>query len=124
AVIPGVEVTVTNKETGVSRTVLTTDAGVYRVPALPPGTYTVSAALSGFKTAVADNVIVRVAQTITVDFQMEVGEISEQVTVSSAPPLLETSTSQIGTNTSEEEFHTWPIFVEDGQRQLQNFIFA
>src|SRR5690606_18673280 len=82
------------------------------------------AALSGFKTAVADNVIVRVAQTITVDFQMEVGEISEQVTVSSAPPLLETSTSQIGTNTSEEEFHTWPIFVEDGQRQLQNFIFA
>src|SRR5690606_21631034 len=68
AVIPGVEVTVTNKETGVSRTVLTTDAGVYRVPALPPGTYTVSAALSGFKTAVADNVIVRVAQTITVDF--------------------------------------------------------
>ncbi|UCF37363.1 MAG: TonB-dependent receptor [Acidobacteriota bacterium] len=124
AVIPGVEVTILNQATGVARTVVTSETGVYRAPYLPPATYGVTAALSGFKSAVAENVLVRVAQTVTVDFTLELGELTETITISSQAPLLETSSSEIGADTTELEFHTWPIFISDGQRQLQNFIFT
>jgi hypothetical protein len=123
AVVPGAEVTVTSTETGVSQTVLTTEAGVYRVPYLQPGRYRVTATLPGFKTAVVDNVSLLLAQTLSVDLVLEVGEVTESVTVSSTGPLLETSTSEIGINANTKEVHTWPILVGDGTRQLQDFIF-
>ncbi len=123
AVVPGVEVKIIDKVTGVITTAISTDAGAYRAPYVPPGTYKITASLPGFKTAVADNVEVLIAQTVTVDFKLEVGEVSEQVTVSAKTPLLETSTPEIGTNATEKEVHTWPILVGDGTRQLQSFIF-
>jgi hypothetical protein len=123
AVIPGAEVVATNQNTGVTWTAVTSDTGVYRVPYLPPGTYSVAASLTGFKTSVAENQLVRVAQTITIDFTLQIGELTETITVSSEAKLLE-NTSEISTETTELEFHTWPIFVSDGQRQLQNFMFT
>lgn len=122
-VLPGVEVEVKNQDTGATRMVLTTGTGVYRASAIPPGTYTVTASLTGFKVALAENQLVRVAQTVTIDFTLELGDITETVTVSSEAALLE-NTSEISTETTELEFHTWPIFVSDGQRQLQNFMFT
>lgn len=88
-----------------------------------PGTYQLLARLPGFKTAVAENIEVLVAQVVTVDFMLELGEVSEQITVTSETPLLESSSSEIGTNINEKEVHTWPIIVGDGTRQLQDFIF-
>ncbi|PYV82878.1 MAG: hypothetical protein DMG05_27270, partial [Acidobacteria bacterium] len=124
AVVPNAEVIALNKNTGGESKAVSTDSGVYRIPYVTPGTYTVSASLKSFKTAIRDNVEVRVAQTVTIDFTLELGEISERITVSAETPLLESSTSEIGTETSDKEFHTWPILVEDGLRQLQNFIFT
>ncbi len=54
---------------------------------------------------------------------MEVGQLTEQVTVSSETPLLETGTAEIGTYVSKKEFDTWPLLVGDGRRQIQQFIF-
>ena len=124
AVVPNAEVVALNKNTGGENKAVSTDSGLYRMPYVTPGTYTISATLKGFKTAIRDNVDVRVAQTVTIDFTLELGEISERITVSSETPLLESSTSEIGTETTDKEFHTWPILVEDGLRQLQNFIFT
>src|SRR5437667_12137815 len=76
AVIPGVEVSATNTATGTSRTVVTSAAGIYRIPLLPPATYAVKAALTGFKTALRDGVKVTVGEVIHVDFILEVGAIS------------------------------------------------
>ena len=123
AVVPGAEVTITNKTTGSESGCITTESGVYRAPYLPPGMYQVSAALPGFKTAVADNVTLRLAQVLTVDLVLEVGEVTEVVTVSSEGPLLETSSAEIGTNVAAKEIAAWPILVSDGTRQLQDFIF-
>ncbi|HEY2934553.1 MAG TPA: TonB-dependent receptor [Acidobacteriota bacterium] len=123
AIAPGVDVTATNKASGVESKTLTTDAGVYRIPYVEPGSYKITASLPGFKTAVHDNVDVGVAQVVTVDFTLEVGEVSEQITVSAKTPLLEADTPEIGTAASEKEVHTWPILVGDGTRQLQSFIF-
>lgn len=123
AVVPGAEITVTDKDTGVTYNTVSTEAGVYRTPYVPPGKYKITATLTGFKTAVADNVDVMVAQTVTVDLALEVGQVSDQVTVLAQTPILESSTSEIGINTTEKEVHTWPILVGDGTRQLQTFMF-
>ncbi len=123
-VVPGAEVIATNVNTGAVAKAVTTDVGLYRIPYVEPGTYKVTAAMPGFKTAVHTNVQVLITQTVTVDFKLELGELSQEVMVSSESPLLERDTSEIGTATTEQEVHTWPIMVDDGTRQLQNFIFS
>src|SRR5204863_3105856 len=65
AVVPNAEVIALNKAAGGESRAVSTEAGVYRVPYVVPGTYTISASLKGFKTAIRDNVEVRVAQTVT-----------------------------------------------------------
>ncbi len=124
SVVANATVTAINVATSVETASVTTNAGVYRMPYLQPGTYRISVSAPGFKTALRDNVILAVAQTLTVDFQLEVGAVTEQVTVSSEPPLLESSTSEIGQYVSKKEFDTWPITVGDGRRQIQQFIFT
>jgi hypothetical protein len=124
SIVPGADITITEIETGVVTRTVSTDAGTYRAPYLPPGHYKLAATVSGFKTSVADNIQVMLGQTVTVDFTLEVGQLSDQVTVISEAPLLESSTPEIGIGTTEKEVHTWPIMVDDGTRQLQTFIFA
>jgi len=123
ALVPGAEIAITNKANGTEVKATTTSTGVYRAPYLEPGTYQVTASLKGFKAAVRDNVPVLLTQTVTLDFTLEVGEVTDTVTVSAEAPLLESSTAEIGINATEKEFHTWPILVGDGTRQLQSFVF-
>jgi len=123
AVVPGADITITEKNTGVVTKTVSTEAGAYRAPYIPPGAYRLTAALAGFKTAVADNIQVMVGQTVTVDFNLEVGQVSDQVTVMAETPLLESSTPEIGVGATEKEVQSWPIMVGDGTRQLQTFIF-
>jgi hypothetical protein len=124
AVVAGAIVKVLNPATGVELSNTTTDAGVYRMPYLPPGVYRISVSAPGFKTAVRENVVLAVAQTLTVDFTLDVGNLSDQVTVSSDPPLIETGTAEIGSYVSKKEFDSWPITVSGGRRQIQQFIFT
>ncbi|MGH9722617.1 MAG: carboxypeptidase regulatory-like domain-containing protein, partial [Bryobacteraceae bacterium] len=104
--------------------VQTTEAGVYRMPYMQPGTYRISASAAGFKGANRENVVLGVAQTLTLDFKLEVGQITDTVTISSEPPLLETGSAEIGSYVTKREFDTWPITVGDGRRQIQQFIFT
>src|SRR5690606_14010620 len=124
AVVPGVSVRILNPATGVDLAAATTDAGIYRMPGLQPGTYRITASAPGFKTAIRENVVLAVAQTLTVDFVLEVGAVTDQITVSSDPPLLETGTAELGSYVSKKEFDTWPITVGDGRRQMTQFIFT
>jgi hypothetical protein len=77
----------------------------------------------GFRTATADNVVLRVAQTQIIDVKLEVGAVSEQVVVSDKPELLESGSAEVGRYITTEEYKSWPIVVGDGQRQIQQFIF-
>ena len=124
AVVPGATVVATNQATSVESQTTTTSAGAYTLPYLPSGTYNIKVSAPGFRTATAENVILRVAQTMTVNITLEVGQITEQVTVSAAPPLLESGTAEIGRYIAVEEYKSWPIFLDDGQRQIQSFIFT
>lgn len=124
AVIPQATVKALNAGTGIEATSQTTSAGIYRMPYLPPGTYNFIVTAPGFKSTIRENVGLSVAQTLTLDFTLEVGNASEQITVTSDAPLLETGTAEIGSYVSKKEFDTWPITVGDGRRQIQQFIFT
>ena len=124
AIVGDATVTATETATGVETRTKTTDAGVYRMPYLPEGQYRITATKAGFRTSVAENVTLLVAQTLTVDMKLEVGGVNETVEVAAQNPLVETSSSETGRYVTKREFDTWPIQVNDGQRQIQTFIFS
>src|ERR1700736_1071788 len=101
AVVPDLPLTITNVETGVKWTATTSSAGYYRV-AVPPGTYRLEAQKQGFKTQVADKILVPVAQVVTVDLTLQVGNQSEKVEVTSQTPLLTPSTAEVSSAVSAE----------------------
>jgi|SRR5579871_1181904 len=124
AVVPGAAVVIANNDTNVELKTTTTSAGAYTIPYVPAGTYKIRVTSPGFRVSEADNVIVRVAETLTVNITMQVGGVNEQVTVSDTPPLLEAGTAEIGRYINQAEYRNWPILLDDGQRQIQEFIFT
>ena len=123
ASVPGATVVATNNATGVETRATTTGTGTYTLPYLPAGTYTIRVTAPGFRTAAAENVILRVAQTQTADIRLEVGGVTEQVVVSDRPELLESGSAEIGRYITTEEYKSWPVIVGDGQRQIQQFTY-
>ena len=97
AVLPGVEVTITNTGTSAARSVVSNETGDYAVPLLPPGNYSVTVSLPGFKTDVRSGITLQVDQVARVDVTLQVGEVSEKVEVSGNAPLLNTESSTVGT---------------------------
>ena len=109
AVMPGTTVTLRNTGTGLTRTVTTDAAGEYTVPSLPTGKYTVTAELSGFKTVSVPNVDLGVDQHVRINVRLEVGAVEESVTVTGVSPLVQTSTSELGTTVGGEQIQTLPL---------------
>ena len=95
-VIPGVVVTLTNESTSVARETSTNDSGEYSFSAVPPGTYTIKAALTGFKTYENRGVRIGAQQFLTVDVLLEVGALQETITVTGQAPLIDTTTASTG----------------------------
>jgi hypothetical protein len=95
-IIPGVPVTLTNEATNIAREVVSGEAGQYNFPAVTPGTYTLKAALSGYKTYESKGLVVGTQQFITLDVVLGVGAITENVTVTGQSPLIDTSTASTG----------------------------
>ncbi|OYW08476.1 MAG: hypothetical protein B7X34_08585 [Acidobacteriia bacterium 12-62-4] len=124
AAVAGANVKIYNMATGVELNAASTEAGVFRAPSLSPGTYRITVAAPGFKTSVRQNIVLAVAQTLTVDFALEVGNLTESVTITAETPLLETGTAEIGSYVTKKEFDEWPIAVGGGRRQIQQFIFT
>src|SRR5882724_12303759 len=94
AAIPNVEVIARDLQTGSEAKATATASGLYRIPYLSPGKYRVSASLKGFKTSVVDPVEVSVASVVTANLTLEVGDVSQSVTVSADSTRLDTSSSE------------------------------
>ena len=96
AVVPGVTVTLTNIDTGVTADFKTNDAGIYDTVSTPPGNYNISFSKEGFKKVVKGPIVLRVA-VITEDGVLQVGAVTQEVTVvGGGAPLLQTETGQQG----------------------------
>ncbi|CAN5711558.1 TonB-dependent receptor [soil metagenome] len=94
--VPGVTVTAKNTQTGFVRTDVSDAEGVYRLTALPVGTYDLSAELQGFSRYESKGLILNVGQTVSVDLPMKVASLSETVTVTGETPMIETTSSSVG----------------------------
>jgi hypothetical protein len=97
ALIPGVEVTARNINTGITDTRVTNETGNFVFPSLQPGTYTLSAALAGFQTASYNNVVLGQGQQVRLNFSMQVAAAAQNVEVTiAADTVLATTSSSIG----------------------------
>jgi Carboxypeptidase regulatory-like domain len=96
AVIPGAEIAALNTGTGVKRVVTTDAQGFYSFQALPLGTYEVDVTRAGFKEYRQTGLVLDVNSALVVDVQLQVGEVKQQVSVSSTAVRVDTTTSQIG----------------------------
>src|SRR5262245_42653387 len=95
-VIASANVTVTHKETGLSRQVTTSDRGYYVVHSLPVGSYTVVVEMKGFKRKSVTGITLQVNEEPRIDVTLEIGEVSETVTINTETPLLQTESASVG----------------------------
>jgi hypothetical protein len=108
-VMPGATVTVKHEGTGATRTVVTDSNGEFTAPGIPTGKYTLSAELSGFKTTSLSGIDVGVDQRVRINVKLEIGAVSENVTITGSSPLVQISSSELGTTVSEEQIKTLPL---------------
>ncbi len=108
AALPGVTITLTSKQTGASRTVVSDTDGSYVVTNLGPGHYTAQFELPSFQTQ-AREVTVGVGEVKTVDITLGVGGLTEQIVVTATSQTLDMSTARIGVNVSPEEVENLPV---------------
>jgi Carboxypeptidase regulatory-like domain/TonB dependent receptor len=111
SVMPGVEVRAVNTATNVMATAATNEAGNFNIPFLIPGTYRVTAELTGFKKSVYESVEVRVSETVELDMQLEIGNVSEITEVRSETPLLDTATPSLGQVIDQRRVQELPLFA-------------
>lgn len=119
AVLPGVTVTATNAATGVTRTTVTNEGGVYFMPGLEPGTFEIKTELAGFNEAVRQNVVLGINATLTVDFKLTVAGLAETLTVTGAAPLIEVTQSKMATTIQATELQNLPMVTRNISGMLQ-----
>ncbi len=108
AALPGVTVTATNAATGINRVTESNLSGHYQLPPLPPGTYSLTGELSGFRPARLNRVVVNVGTDVTVNLTMHIG-VSETMTVTAVAPVVDTTRSQVSSVVNEKAIESLPV---------------
>lgn len=109
AVVPGANVTVTNVETGISRSVSSDSAGRYRVPGLIPDHYEVQAQVTGFQTELRKGIELTVGSEAVINLMLKVGQVAEKTVVTAEAPLVETTTSTLSSLVSQDTIRELPL---------------
>jgi hypothetical protein len=109
ATVPGVTVEVVNQATRLSRSAVANPEGVFYVPALPPGTYELTAHVAGFKAFTRTGIVVSVNQNARADVELEVGTVAENVTVQSAIVGVDTHSNTVGSTLDSQRLQSLPI---------------
>jgi Carboxypeptidase regulatory-like domain/TonB dependent receptor len=109
AVVPAASITILNEETGLTRAVTGGEDGAFRVPALPVGHYTVRTEKPGFRAQVQRGLNLEVAQELVVNPTLEVGTVTQEVVVSGEAPLVNTTSSALGSMVDEQRMSDLPL---------------
>jgi Carboxypeptidase regulatory-like domain len=109
AVIPGASIVVTNPKTGETFNTVTSGQGMFTVPSVITGTYTVKITLEGFKTVLLENVVVNAGVPSSVRATMEVGGLTEQVTVQANSELVQTQSATVSTTLDTRQVASLPL---------------
>ncbi len=130
AVIPGVEVTLSDNATNLSTTVISNETGRYIFVNIRPGSYMLAAELPGFKRASNPNVILQISETATLNITLETGEITEEVTVTSETAPVDSVSQSIRVVVDEKKIADLPLvgrnpmnlfFLQAGANRVSNF---
>ena len=109
AVLPGVNVTATDQETGRVTSAVTNEKGEYRLLRLLPGKYTVTADLSGFSSVILKDIELLVGNNLNIPFTMKLAQVSETLTVIGETPLIDVSSSQVSGNVDRRQMEELPL---------------
>jgi hypothetical protein len=115
AIVPNAVVVASDEETGVTYRGVSSGAGVYAVPFVPPGHYNVTVTHPGFKTFQRAGAIVGTNEVLALDIELQLGGVAETVTVTGEAPLLESATSDVGQFINSKAVAEMPL---NGRRAL------
>jgi hypothetical protein len=108
-VMANAKVTIVNEGTSLTRVVTADPNGEYTAPSLPPGRYTVMTEMPGFKALALSNIDLGVDQRVRIDLKLEVGAMTESVSIKAETPLVQTSSSELGTTVTDQEIEALPL---------------
>jgi outer membrane receptor protein involved in Fe transport len=121
ALVPGASVTIRNVQTGVVNTSTTNQAGLYDVPFLAPGSYTVKFSKAGFRDFIRQGIALQI-ETLQIDASLQLGVATEEVVVTSAAPLVETETTEQHVDLNTQAIDTAPIVGTDWRAEMIQLI--
>jgi hypothetical protein len=113
AALPAVKITLTNVDTNVSTSTMSTATGTYSFGGVLPGTYTIEAEASGFQNYIVRDVDVHLQQVLTVDLHPAKGNVQQNVTVTAAAPLLQAENAAIGQTITTQSVNNLPLATRD-----------
>ena len=113
AVLPGVQVTASNVDTGLKRTTITNEEGRFLLSELPPGPYELNVSLTGFETLVRKGLTLTVGQQANLSLTMKVGAVDQQVVVTGDAPIVETTQSSVSGVVEEKRITELPLNGRD-----------
>ncbi|MBS1822750.1 MAG: TonB-dependent receptor [Acidobacteria bacterium] len=122
ATINNAKVTATNTATSTVYESVTNSAGNYTIPNLPPGTYSVAVVAQGFKKETHQNIAVLINTATRADFDLAPGSVSEEVMVTTAPPLLQTDRADISTKLEAHQIDNLPMTTNRNFQSLLNLV--
>jgi hypothetical protein len=117
AVVPNATVTARNIATGVETTRVTSSAGVYQISPLIIGTYSVTVSITGFAKFTQENIVINENQIFGLNPVLKIGSQSDIVTITEAPPQLDTASATLGGTISSQEFANLPLMVAGSQQR-------
>jgi carboxypeptidase family protein len=109
AAVPSATVEVVNQATRLTRTAVANPEGIFFIPALPPGTYELTAHIAGFKAFTRTGIQVSVNQNTRADVELEVGAVAENVTVSATAVGVDTHSNTVGSTIETQRLQTLPV---------------
>ena len=109
ALIAGAEITANDHATGVTRLVTTDASGRYQIVALPIGDYKLEARANGFQTRILEHLRIEVGRRVTQDFQLQIGDLSQLVTLTASADLIERATTSVGHLTDRRLVQELPL---------------
>lgn len=123
AVVPNATVSATNDATGIVETRRATGTGDYVISPLPPGRYTVEATAQGFATLEQKNIVVNATRATGLDLHLKIGSMTQRVTVTSAPPALDTTNATLGVTMENKQYAALPLSMNGQQRDPTAFVY-
>jgi hypothetical protein len=123
SVVPEARIVITNVETGAARETTSNDQGYYNMPSLSPGNYRVTVQKEGFKSIARSGMQLLSDDKARLDFVLELGTLSESVTVTADVGLLQVESADLGKSITTYEYNRLPLIQVGRMRQPANFLF-